>query len=95
MPPFKLARLQQKTDDTKSTAYQRQMWEALRKSINGLVNKVNVSNITQLVQVSKLFDCLYISCAFGLCFAQICISFRFQSISLLSCCLRNSSEKTL
>lgn len=51
VPPFKLARLQQKTDDTKSAAYQRQMWEALRKSINGLVNKVNVSNITQLVQV--------------------------------------------
>ena len=51
VPPFKLARLQQKTEDTKSTAYQRQMWEALRKSINGLVNKVNVSNITQLVQV--------------------------------------------
>ncbi|KAL8437372.1 hypothetical protein ACSSS7_000967 [Eimeria intestinalis] len=50
VPPFKLARLQQKTDDTKSAAYQRQMWEALRKSINGLVNKVNVSNITQLVQ---------------------------------------------
>ncbi|CDJ40346.1 cell cycle control protein, putative, partial [Eimeria tenella] len=50
VPPFKLARLQQQTSDSKSHAYQRQMWEALRKSINGLVNKANVSNLTQLVQ---------------------------------------------
>ena len=31
--------------DTESAEYQRLTWDALRKSINGLVNKVNVSNI--------------------------------------------------
>lgn len=51
IPPFKLARLQKQVTDTKSVAYQRQMWEALRKSLTGLVNKVNVLNITELVQV--------------------------------------------
>jgi pre-mRNA-splicing factor CWC22 len=52
IPPFKLARLQVNVSkDTGSHEYQRQSWEALRKSINGLVNKVNVGNIRNLVQV--------------------------------------------
>lgn len=50
IPPFKLARLQKAAPDKTSVEYQRQAWEALRKSLNGLVNKVNVSNITYLVQ---------------------------------------------
>lgn len=32
-----------------SLAYQRMSWEALKKSINGLVNKVNVSNIENII----------------------------------------------
>ena len=31
--------------DKSSAEYQRTAWEALKKSINGLINKVNVSNI--------------------------------------------------
>lgn len=33
-----------------SLAYQRMSWEALKKSINGLINKVNVSNIGNIIQ---------------------------------------------
>lgn len=33
-----------------SLAYQRMSWEALKKSINGLINKVNVSNIANIIQ---------------------------------------------
>lgn len=33
-----------------SLAYQRMSWEALKKSINGLINKVNVSNIVNIIQ---------------------------------------------
>lgn len=50
IPPFKLARLQKEIEDKTSPEFQRQSWEALRKSINGLVNKVNVSNIKNLVE---------------------------------------------
>ncbi|KAJ6665192.1 hypothetical protein lerEdw1_004241 [Lerista edwardsae] len=34
---------------TRTGAYQRMSWEALKKSINGLVNKVNVSNIENII----------------------------------------------
>ncbi|CAE8665991.1 unnamed protein product [Polarella glacialis] len=50
IPPFKLARLQEEIEDKTSPEYQRQTWEALRKSINGLVNKVNTGNIKNLVE---------------------------------------------
>jgi len=50
IPPFKLARLQEEIEDKTSPEFQRQAWEALRKSINGLVNKVNVSNIKNLCE---------------------------------------------
>merc|ERR1719335_1282702 len=50
IPPFKLARLQEEIEDKTSPEFQRQAWEALRKSINGLVNKVNVGNIKNLVE---------------------------------------------
>lgn len=35
--------------DHSSVEYQRMMWELLRKSINGIVNKVNISNIQMVV----------------------------------------------
>jgi len=50
IPPFKLARMQEEIEDKTSKEYQRQTWEALRKSINGLVNKVNVGNIKNIVE---------------------------------------------
>lgn len=41
VPPFKLAQMMAQTEDKSSAAYQRLTWDALRKSINGLVNKVS------------------------------------------------------
>uniref|UniRef100_K3WMS1 MI domain-containing protein n=1 Tax=Globisporangium ultimum (strain ATCC 200006 / CBS 805.95 / DAOM BR144) TaxID=431595 RepID=K3WMS1_GLOUD len=35
--------------DKSSPEHQRQTWDALRKSINGLINKVNVSNISNII----------------------------------------------
>ncbi|XVF65836.1 hypothetical protein PTKIN_Ptkin09bG0282800 [Pterospermum kingtungense] len=49
IPPFKLARMMKETQDKSSTEYQRLTWDALRKSINGLVNKVNATNIKNII----------------------------------------------
>ena len=35
--------------DPESEAHQKMMWELLRKSINGIVNKVNIANIQNIV----------------------------------------------
>ncbi|KAL8567659.1 hypothetical protein ACOMHN_054471 [Nucella lapillus] len=50
IPPAKLRMLQAQITDKSSVEYQRMAWEALKKSINGLVNKVNVSNIIDIVR---------------------------------------------
>ena len=50
IPPALLKRMQDQVIDKSSAAYQRLSWEALKKSINGLVNKVNVSNIAIIVR---------------------------------------------
>ncbi|XP_030066002.1 pre-mRNA-splicing factor CWC22 homolog isoform X2 [Microcaecilia unicolor] len=49
IPPAKLRMMQQQITDKSSLAYQRMSWEALKKSINGLINKVNVSNIGNII----------------------------------------------
>nr|GLL31839.1 pre-mRNA-splicing factor CWC22 homolog isoform X5 [Ipomoea trifida] len=49
IPPFKLARMMKEIQDKSSVKYQRITWDALRKSINGLVNKVNVTNIKNII----------------------------------------------
>ncbi|XP_042513259.1 pre-mRNA-splicing factor CWC22 homolog [Macadamia integrifolia] len=49
IPPFKLARMMKEVEDKSSHEYQRMTWDALRKSINGLVNKVNVTNIKNII----------------------------------------------
>jgi pre-mRNA-splicing factor CWC22 len=51
VPPHKLRALQQEMmeADPASEAHQRMMWELLRKSINGIVNKVNIANIQNIV----------------------------------------------
>ena len=46
IPPARLRAMQEAITDKSSIAYQRISWEALKKSIHGIVNKVNVSNIT-------------------------------------------------
>ena len=50
IPPARLRQLQAKITDKSPDAYQRIAWEALKKSIHGLINKVNVSNIAGVVR---------------------------------------------
>ncbi|KZV49715.1 hypothetical protein F511_30047 [Dorcoceras hygrometricum] len=49
IPPFKLARMMKDIQDKSSIEYQRMTWDALRKSINGLVNKVNATNLKNII----------------------------------------------
>ncbi len=49
IPPFKLAQMMREVNDKSSPQYQRLTWDALRKSINGLINKVNASNIKHIL----------------------------------------------
>ena len=49
IPPAKLAMMQRSISDKSSEAFQRVTWEALKKSLNGLINKVNVSNLKDIV----------------------------------------------
>lgn len=50
IPPARLRMMQEQITDKSSIAYQRIAWEALKKSIVGLVNKANVSNITIIIK---------------------------------------------
>lgn len=51
IPPWKMEKMMNeiKSKDKNSKEYQKYMWEQLRKSINGLINKVNVSNIQNII----------------------------------------------
>ena len=50
MPPARLRALQAAASQDRSSAeYQRLSWDALRKSITGIVNRVNVGNIKHVV----------------------------------------------
>ncbi|KAI9632942.1 MIF4G-domain-containing protein, partial [Dioszegia hungarica] len=50
IPPARLRALQaEASKDKSSPEYQRLSWDALRKSINGLINKVNTSNIKHVI----------------------------------------------
>lgn len=50
VPPARLRALQAAASEDKSSAeYQRLSWDALRKSITGIVNRVNVANIKHVV----------------------------------------------
>ncbi|GER41124.1 pre-mRNA-splicing factor cwc22, partial [Striga asiatica] len=47
--PFMLARRMRDIQDKSSLDYQRMTWDALKKSINGLVNKLNATNIKNII----------------------------------------------
>ncbi len=51
IPPFKLARMmaEQAQQDRASPEFQRLTWEALKKSLNGIINKVNTVNIKNIL----------------------------------------------
>ena len=50
IPPAKLRLMQEQITDKSSEQFQRLAWEALKKSINGLINKVNSPNIGIIVR---------------------------------------------
>ena len=50
IPPARLKLMQEQITDKNSPEYQRIHWEALKKSINGLINKVNISNMAIIVR---------------------------------------------
>ena len=52
VPPHKLAQLQEEilaNESKNSRTHQKLMWEMLRKSINGIINKVNIANIQNVI----------------------------------------------
>jgi pre-mRNA-splicing factor CWC22 len=51
IPPFKMRAILEDLKNKESTSieHQKYMWEMLRKSINGIVNKVNTSNIQNII----------------------------------------------
>ncbi|EDQ88994.1 uncharacterized protein MONBRDRAFT_32571 [Monosiga brevicollis MX1] len=49
IPPARLRMMQAELKDKNSKEFQRMAWQSLKKSINGLINKVNVPNIQQIV----------------------------------------------
>nr|CAG4714854.1 unnamed protein product [Naegleria fowleri] len=49
IPPFKLRKMQQETTDTSSEEFQKLNWEALQKTLNGIVNKVNATNLADVI----------------------------------------------
>jgi pre-mRNA-splicing factor CWC22 len=49
IPPARLKAMQAAITDKTSEDYQRLTWEALKKSLNGLINKVNISNIKFII----------------------------------------------
>jgi hypothetical protein len=75
VPPAKLRALQQALTDKSSKEYQRMAWEALKKSINGLVNKISVANVKMIVP--ELF-------AENLIRGRYAIAFRFVHATKIS-----------
>ena len=52
MPPHRMRAIMGETAALQGSAspeFQRMSWDALRKSINGLINKINVANIKQII----------------------------------------------
>ena len=59
IPPARLARMQQealKTVSRASEAYQRISWEALKKSLNGLINKVDMCVLPLDLPLKRAFS---------------------------------------
>jgi pre-mRNA-splicing factor CWC22 len=49
IPPARLREMQKQITDKKSAEYQRMAWDALKKSIQGLINKTNTANLKSIV----------------------------------------------
>jgi pre-mRNA-splicing factor CWC22 len=49
IPPFKMRLIEKTIKDKESKEYQRLTWDALKKSLNGIVNKVSQKNIAKII----------------------------------------------
>jgi hypothetical protein len=49
VPPHKLKEQTNNLTDHRTEKFQRLQWDALRKSVNGLINKVNTGNIKNII----------------------------------------------
>jgi pre-mRNA-splicing factor CWC22 len=49
IPPHRLRAMQAQVTDHSTEPYQRNCWEALRKSLNGVINKVNAGNMPYIL----------------------------------------------
>ncbi|KAJ1971214.1 pre-mRNA-splicing factor cwc22 [Dimargaris xerosporica] len=49
IPPARLRQMQAQITDPNTEQYQRIRWDALKKSLNGLINKVNTANIKDII----------------------------------------------
>jgi pre-mRNA-splicing factor CWC22 len=49
IPPFRLQRMRNEVPDRSSAEFQKLMWTLLRKSLNGIINKVNISNLPKVI----------------------------------------------
>jgi pre-mRNA-splicing factor CWC22 len=49
IPPFKMRLIEKSIKDKESIEYQRLTWDALKKSLNGIVNKVSQKNIAKII----------------------------------------------
>ncbi len=63
IPPARLRQMQQTITDKSSKEYQRITWEALKKSINGLINKVflislsfGLFDLLKLIEISQFLN---------------------------------------
>ena len=50
IPPGRLKQMQEQITDKSSPEYQMLSWNALKRSINGIINKSNVANIAKIVE---------------------------------------------
>jgi pre-mRNA-splicing factor CWC22 len=60
IPPFRLKQMMaEAADDKNSEQYQKMMWEALRKTLNGIINKVQHSSLAFERVTERLKSCQF------------------------------------
>ena len=64
--------MMKEANDKSGPQYQRMTWDALRKSLNGLINKVNVQNIKEILPTL---------------FGEVCLISHKLRASLLQMCI--------
>jgi pre-mRNA-splicing factor CWC22 len=85
VPPHKRKRAETQVSDKKSIEYQRLNWDALKKSINGLINKVNISNVKDII--ADLFKENLVRARGLLCRALIKSQSTSPNFTAVYCCL--------